>query len=780
MPARRLIVFAGCCLLIAAGVSLLLVRGELRVDMSFFMPRAANPQTRFLVDRLRTGPASNILLISLSGAAPKDLARMSDRLVRRIRADDRFTLAANGRLVIDPPTLEWILRYRYLLNPAIRPGDSETASLRNTLQAAAASLATATGLATKDLLPRDPTGRVLRVASSLAGTSKIATRFGVWFARDGKSALIVARTKVGGLDIAGQAAALLAVRQWFGRIKAAAGGRAGAQLTLSGPGVLAVISRDRIKGEMWWLSIAASGLVILLMVAVFRSLPILLVLSLPLAAGVIGGALAVQLVFGNIHGITLTFGATLVGISFDYPLHLAAHASGGKDARETARRIWPTLRLSVLTTAAAFVPFTLSSFPGMAQLGVISIAGLGIVAAMTRWVLPSMLPPVGKLAVPSLMNWPPGVLRARFVLRAGTIVLLALGAAWIAFASPPIWEDDLTRLSPLSQQQLRIDRRLRAEVSTLNARYMLVLPGADAEAVLRKSEAAAGYLLGLQKQKKIAGFDSPARYLPSALTQKARQALLPEARVLRRNLAAALLGSPFRKGTFEPFLKDVQAAKSGTVAGLDTLAGTQIAVRVNSLLFESEGRWFGLVLFKGGSLPLASLSNAPELQALGARFLDLKTAADALVSGYRNEALLWLVLGAGLSFVVLFIGLRKLEDVVRVSTPVVLAVLITACVLLISGTALSLFHLMALLVVAGIGFDYALFLRQHGASEADGGMTFRAVTLCGATSIAVFTVLAFSSLPILHGIGLTVALGAALALPLARLFTATSRLGKSP
>ena len=775
MPRRRLIVFAGCCLLIAAGAGLLLVRGELRVDMSFFMPRAANPQTRFLVDRLRTGPASNILLISLSGAAPKELARMSDRLVRRIRADGRFTLAANGRLVIDPPSLAWIVRYRYLLNPATGPGEYETASLRKALQAAAASLATATGLATKDFLPRDPTGRVLRVARALAGTSKVGSRFGVWFAADGKSALIVTRTKAGGLDIAGQAEALLAVRQWFARIKGAAVGRAGAQLELSGPGVLAVISRDRIKDEMWWLSIAASGLVILLMVAVFRSLPVLLVLGLPLAAGVIGGAAAVQLVFGNIHGITLTFGATLVGISFDYPLHLAAHASGGKDARETARRIWPTLRLSVLTTVAAFVPFTLSSFPGLAQLGVISIAGLLIVAAMTRWVLPSMLPSVGKLAVPSLVSWSPGVLRAGATLRAGTIVLLALGAAWIAFASPPVWEDDLSRLSPLSPQQLRIDRRLRAEVSTLNARYMLVLSGAGAEAVLRKSEAAGDYLRDLQKQKKIVGFDSASRYLPSARSQKARQAMLPGAQTLRRNLDAALLGSPFRKGTFEPFLEDVQAAKSGAIASLGTLAGTQVAIRVNSLMFESEGRWFALILFKGGSLPLASLSSAPELRALDARFLDLKAEADALVSGYRNEALLWLVLGAGLSFVVLFVGLRRLEDVLRVSVPVVLAVLITACLLLISGTALSLFHLMALLVVAGIGFDYALFLRRHGASEADEGMTFRAVTLCGITTIAVFSVLAFSSLPILHGIGLTVALGAALALPLARLFTSTSR-----
>lgn len=775
MPRRRLVIFTGCVILLAAAVGLLFDRGELRTDMSFFMPRAANPQTRFIVDRLRTGPASNILLIGLSGAAPKELAQLSDLLVQRIRSDNRFTLVANGRLVIDPSSLEWIVRYRYLLNPATSSKDYETAALRKALKAAAASLATATGLATKDLLPSDPTNRVLQVARYLAGTSEVGSRFGVWFARDGKSALIAVRTKAGGLNIAAQASAILAVRQLFTQIKEGTGKFRDTRLELSGPGVLAVISRDRIKSEMRWLSVAASVFVVLLMIVVFRSLPILFAISLTLASGIIGGAAVVQLVFGHIHGITLTFGATLVGISIDYPLHATVHASGGADVREGIRRIWPTLRLSVLTTAAAFVPFTLSSFPGMAQLGTISIAGLLIVAAMTRWVLPSLLSPVGKIAVPSLVSWSPRVLRAGVPLRVVAIGLLLLGAAWIAIQSPPIWEDNVTRLSPLSQQQLRIDRRLRAEMSTLNARYMLVFSGANAEAVLRKSEAADDYLRRLVKQKKLAGFDSASRYLPSASSQKARQAFLPNETDLRRNLTSALQGLPFREGTFEPFIKGVSAAKIGPVASLDTVAGTHVAIRLSALMFESRERWHGVILFKGGSLPIATLSTAPELQSIGALFLDLKQEANNLVTGYRNEALLWLALGIGFSLVILAAGLRRLEDVVRVVVPVSIAVLATACLLLISGTALSLFHLMALLVVVGVGFDYALFLRQHGSSEEGDQMTFRAVTLCGITTVAVFAVLAFSSLPVLNGIGLTVAVGAALVLPLARLFTSTAR-----
>ena len=63
----------------------------------------------------------------------------------------------------------------------------------------------------------------------------------------------------------------------------------------------------------------------------------------PVLTGVLVGISVVQLVFGFVHGITLGFGATLIGEAVDYPAYLLTHVAAGERIQETLTRIWPTL-----------------------------------------------------------------------------------------------------------------------------------------------------------------------------------------------------------------------------------------------------------------------------------------------------------------------------------------------------------------------------------------------------------------------------------------------------
>ncbi len=119
----------------------------------------------------------------------------------------------------------------------------------------------------------------------------------------------------------------------------------------------------------------------------------------------------------------------------------------------------------------------------------------------------------------------------------------------------------------------------------------------------------------------------------------------------------------------------------------------------------------------------------------------------------------------------LFLGLRSARRVLRVMTPVALAILLTAAILSLSGVAFSLFHLLAMLLVAGVGLDYALFFERYMTGVGDRQRTLRANSLCAVTSVAVFSILAFSDIPVLYGIGVTVAVGVALSLFFAFVFT---------
>ena len=145
-------------------------------------------------------------------------------------------------------------------------------------------------------------------------------------------------------------------------------------------------------------------------------------------------------------------------------------------------------------------------------------------------------------------------------------------------------------------------------------------------------------------------------------------------------------------------------------------------------------------------------------------FVDLKRETEALVASYRREALRWLAVGAVAALLMLIAGLRNAATVARVMTPICLSVLLTAAILSAAGQALSIIHLLALLLVAGLGLDYGLYFNRTFTSADEVRRTSTAVVLCSLTTVTVFAILAFSRLSVLNSIGRTVAVGAALSL----------------
>lgn len=770
MTRARLAGLALLAVAIVAAALFLGSRAQLRTDMGFLLPRSPSADTRLLLDQMQRGPTANLLLVRLSGAKPPALAEISDRMVKALRRDDRFAFAANGSATLDPATLTWITRYRYLLNPPIATAEFETAALRKSLQAAAASMATTLGLATKETLGADPTGRIVRVGRHLAGSGGPSLRHGVWFTPDGAGALIVVRTAASGLEIEAQATAITAVKAAFDAAKATRSDTAAAIIELTGSGVFALAIRDTSKRDLTVLSAAASLAVLVILLLAVRSITTVALFAVILGTAIGTGAVAVQLAFGEIHAVTLTFGATLMGLAIDYPLHVLAHAKGRAGVASAAAHVGPTLRLSAVTTAAAFVPFALSSFPVLAQLGVMSIVGLLAAAAMSRWILPLIAPPARTLALPSWALATVFDRLARPKALAAAIGVLFLGTAGAAIAFKlPVWQDELTRLSPLPQSQVRLDQSIRSALGAPNPRHMVLLKGSSPESVLRASETATAALSAMKAKGVLTGFDPPSRYLPSAASQARRQARLPDETRLKENLDAALPGLPFRPAAFGAFLRDVEVARRGTVADRNSTRGTLIAARIDPLLFQAGDQWFGLILLSGVTEPISKTAETARLGATGARLIDLKAEADALARNYRVETLVLLGLSAVLILVILALSRQRMADIVVVFLPVLLSVGATAVVLVATGAALSVFHLMSLFVVAGIGLDYALFLRRHR-QTADRDNTRRSVLLCSLTTIVVYSILATSALPILHGIGLTIAIGTGFAVLLASSF----------
>lgn len=754
--------------------AIIVARSQYSADLAAFLPSSPTPSQRFLVDELREGAVSRLILIGIEGHDEGKLAALSRSLAARLERNDRFVYVANGAQDGLQADAEFLLRNRYVLSPAVSAERFAAAGIRRGLEQQLDLLSSPTSMLIGDLLPRDPTGEMLQLIDRFQGQSGPDRRDGVWFSTDGNRALLVAQTYAAGFDIDAQEQALAQIRAAF--LEAAPEQHAeDARLVLTGPAIFAVESRAGIKRDAMRFSLLGTLLVSAILLFVYRSLRVLALTLVPVVSGALAGIAAVSLVFGSVHGVTLGFGATLIGEAVDYAIYLFTNTAPGSTPKMTLQRIWPTLRLGMLTSAFGFGAMLFSGFPGLSQLGLFSIAGLVVAVLVTRWVLPELVPQGYHVRTaaglgPSLMGWLAHAHRLRFPL----LVLVIAAVAWLTARGSTVWDDELSSLSPAPLQMKRLDEQMRADLGAPDVGPLIVVRGDSEQAVLETAEQVGATLAALQAEGVLAGFDSPAFYLPSIGAQRKRQQAIPDAVTLQRNLAVAADGLPFRAGTFAPFVEDAQAAKSrAPVTSLD-LMGTSLGLKLQALLAQRQGGWFAMLPLRGVSdmhRLEAGLANQDRSQVV---LLDMRRELDELYRGYRLRSLGFAILGVVAIGVLLMVTLRSAARSWDVVAPLAAAVLVTAGILLATGVRLNIFHLVALLLVVGVGSNYTLFFERGSPGAADPQRTATSVLFCNLSTVVGFGVLGFAATPVLSAIGTTVATGAFLSLVFAAILKARS------
>lgn len=784
-PQRRWIAIAAWLLGVALCV-LVISRTTFTADLSAFLPQSPTPEQQVLLDQLRDGVVSRLILVGIEGGDAPARAALSKETARRLRGDPAFVTVNNGEPVNAERDQAFLFGNRYLLSSAVTPERFSADGLHAAISETIDLLASPAGMMIKPLLPRDPSGEILQLLEQMNGGSQPHMQHGAWTSRDGARALMLLQTRAGSADIDAHQQAMQKIEQAFDAARQAQPAAASAKLVMTGPGVFSVLSRETIRTEVTRLSIISTVMIITLLLLVYRSLTALALGLLPVISGALVGVVTVSLGFGAVHGITLGFGTTLIGEAVDYSIYLFVQsrqsAAGGAGRPEDwVADFWPTIRLGVLTSIVGFSSLLFSSFPGLAQLGMFTIAGLITAAGVTRFVLPQMLPRDFRIRDVSAI----GVKLAAIVhraplLRRPLMLLLLAAVAVLVINRATLWNPELGGLSPVSSADQAIDGRLRADIGAPDTRYMIVVSGPDQESALRSSEKIAEQLQVLVAQGVLAGFESPARYLPSIATQRARQASLPAAD-LEQRVKQATAGLPVRAELFAPFLADVAAAKNRPPLQRKDLDHTSLALALDSLLFQRGARWNAMLPLTApaGTAQTTGIPVEPVRAALtaagqpGAVFVDLKTESNHLYSGYLREAILLSLAGlAGIVALLLF-ALRSPTRVARVMLPLIGAVLAVAAMLALSGHRMTILHLVGLLLIVAVGSNYALFFNprhKDNAVDAVGPQTLSSLVFANLTTVAGFGILGVSQVPVLQAIGITVGPGAVLALIFSAIF----------
>jgi predicted exporter len=749
-----------CALALTLGIAL--TRVKVDADLSRFVS-ADRPDLQIdLSVALQRGMAGRLVLIVLSAPTTTAAADVSRRMVSALRASGAFATVHNGDSGLLAAEVEPLLAFRYALSDRVEPAMFSEIGLRSHLRDAEAMLADARAWVITQLLPLDPTLETLHLAEQWNSGMRLPLRHGVWFTRGSTDALIIATTRAVGDNASGQKAVEAAILQ-----EAAAVGVP--QLKYSGLGLLAAEARDRTRTRVERLGWVSAVLVTLILYLGYRRLLPVVLSMLPVALGIAAGGVLTHVFFGDVNLLAVAFACILVDEGSDYASYLLTQARPGQPLGAEARRIWPTLRLAVLTSTASFAVLLLAQFRGLQQLGLLCGVGLLVAGAAARWLLPDLLnpastpswsPPRVARISPTWLNWTLPSDQRRYIaqLAAAVVALLVLSLA------SPVWDDGVAAINPLPPDRIAADRALRSAAGLPLDQGVLLFAGADDEAVLQAQEAWLPALRALQSNGVVETFDLAARYLPSVRTQQQRLAAVPEAAMLAPLLQRAVQGTAFNVDAFAPFLESVRQMRSAVLTQA-ALPDGLFRQRVESLLLQLEGRSLGLVPVAGRASRdelLASARQAMADRPVTVEWFEPRAQLSALLAAVRERLVGLLLLCVFAIFLVIALERRSLAVGIRVMIPVVTALLLTAALVRLGFGPLTVFNLVALMLVLGVITNYSLFIHAPPAAPDDDDRrahTVFSLIIASATTLAVFGALGLSDIRVVESVGQTVVVG---------------------
>lgn len=764
LPARRIGWLSSArgrsaALFVAAVALWAAVLPRMRVDMSIahFLPDSQDPRAAGLLRALAESELASMTIIHVfvkDGRAPADegaLVPVTKTLMASLRAlpttrEVRSGLDESG----ERGTFEFLSSYppsAFLPESAFTEGaiDARVAKLKT-------DLAGPLGPLVRLGAPRDPLEATFDLLRTLRGEQgrNVSTRDGVLVTNDGAHAFVFLTPNGNAFDATLQRASLAGIERAF----AESGAPAGLGLEIAGVCRYAVESEQQIRGDIQRIGTLSTLGVLLLFAFAFRSLRMLLLGLVPLLFGTMVATLGTFLFFDSIHGLTLVFGTSLLGVGIDYAEHYYAHFALEPEVGAIAmmRRVWPGLVMGALTTIVGLAGLAWADFPGAIQMAVFSTLAVAGALLGTRWLLPAWMP-VGYVRPAMLGRVEQAFSRALGVLGRfrrwpwiplAVTLVASVGLLRVSFI------DDLAALLDVDPALTATDARVQSLLTQDDPGRFAVVTAPDDERLLESLDVVEGELSAAEGAGLLGHFMPLGALLRSPRAQAASHDLAVKTLPAVHD---ALARAGFRQEAFAAYDEAILRPAKATVTLADALR-SPLGPLLRPLSFDL-GRDRAFVLPLGGVRSIAELR-----KAVPHAFIADEPSLLAETYGHVRARVMSLV-GLGLVFVfsLLLVRYRSPKLAAAAMIPAVLAAVATSATFGWIGTPLNIFHAIGLALVLSMGVDYGIFVVEGRASREDAARSLVSVLTATVTTILSFGMLAISANPALRSLGATIALG---------------------
>ncbi|CAA0091613.1 Uncharacterised protein [Zhongshania aliphaticivorans] len=483
--------------------------------------------------------------------------------------------------------------------------------------------------------------------------------------------------------------------------------------------------------------------IIILVIVVFRSSAALFAIITTLGISVLIGLTSCFLIFEKVHLITIAFGSTLLGLAVDYCFHFLIKYRQLNDAKLTGKRILRGLIFSAATSILAYIFQLISPLSGLQQIAVFMCSGLA--AAAINIVVLSFYFHDSRSFSRSLNIFPkyiaPYYLKLAKAKRVTSLVLLIIFIILMTVVINKNGSDDIRNLNSSSQALLKSEVKVQTLLNFPDNQRYLKITAENSQELLNLSATVGHTLNNL-------GVPTPnanviGLVLPSISQQQSDFSLIQEKiygphgalNELCKLLANDCSAWQLNNITFNPSLllknlpQDVKTLAPAFLMSQER--ETRILLPRNIPITQEFNE------FVSSTAKIAYIDNVENLS----RSLQL----------FRHETSL--ALGVFLiTFSLIMLAIYRSNAFAPLIT---LGISITTSIALGASTGISLFHILALLLVIGLSVDTAVFYLELGLNSE----TWLAASLSTITSTLAFGLLALSEVPILHQFGSVVFTG---------------------
>ncbi len=539
-------------------------------------------------------------------------------------------------------------------------------------------------------------------------------------------------------------------------------------------------------------------------------------LLITLIVGTIWTTGLAALAVGRLNLISVTFMVLFFGLGIDFGTHLGLRhleeVRSGKNFKDALYAAMmgegPSITLSAVCAALAFLSFVPTYYTGLAEFGIISALGMMVALVISFTVQPALMalmpPKVPKrrgMGI-GIGNIVPRHFRAVLVIAA----LISLGAAIVA---PKAWLDtNILNLQDQSSEPVKTYRDLAADPETSPYALDVLAPDLDAAAEMAKKLAAVDGVAGVRwigdfvprdQEAKLAalaavreragdGFfqtidpapppsDEELTQAFAALQESAKQIASPPADIpvdeaippAGARLAASLQAFAQAKGTDPDTLRTLGVALTdevpGLTEGLKQKLSVTTPVTIDDIPADLRSDWISSLTgeVRLRVMPAGDIDSAEGMKRFTEAVQAVASGASgvpASVTGAGHEIFVAFV--QAISYTAIAIGLvviilrRRLSDVLLVLAPLAVAALWTVAGSALIGLPFNFANIIVIPLLIGLGVASSIHMVTRGreiseeraAGKADakllGTSTPRAVLITQVNTVAAFATLAIA------------------------------------